>query len=238
MGTTKDGHADIRLAPGYQARLFSPGGEDGRSRWRVVDRWGRRGSATTSLVLAVGRARALAMADGRAWLVGSGEEAVEVAFADGSLVVSPRGPGSPATCQRILAEHGLEQAYAEAVAGEDAKGTRVVESVRAGNNQPLGELGFTEEAHRSEACHAVAVERRWRDVEVVPVCTEPRRHTTKGRAKDRSELQGVARLPPPTCCGSPSPWPRAAWRKRSAATEATGTESVRTWVCSGGSGTS
>lgn len=46
-----------------------------------MDRWGRRGATTTNLVLAVCQARGLAMADGRAWLVGAGEEAVEVAFA-------------------------------------------------------------------------------------------------------------------------------------------------------------
>jgi hypothetical protein len=49
------------------------------------------------------------MADARAWLVGAGEEAIKVAFAAGSFVVSPHGPGWPATCQRILAEHGLER---------------------------------------------------------------------------------------------------------------------------------
>lgn len=106
---TNDGHADMRPAPGYQARLFSPDAEVGPGRWRVVDRWGKRGATTTNLMLAVGQARALAMADDHAWLVGTGEEAVEVAFAEGSFVVSPRGPGRPATCQRILAEHGLER---------------------------------------------------------------------------------------------------------------------------------
>jgi hypothetical protein len=109
MANVEDGHADIRLAPGYQARLFGAGADAGPGRWRVVDRWGRRGATTTSLVLAVGQARALALADGRAWLVGAGEEAVEVAFAEGAFVVSPCGPGWPATCQRILAEHGLER---------------------------------------------------------------------------------------------------------------------------------
>ena len=99
----------MRPAPGYQARLFSPDAQAGAGRWRVVDRRGRRGATTTNLVLAVGQARALAMANGRAWLVGTGEEAVEVAFAERSFVVSPCGPGWPATCQRILAEHGMER---------------------------------------------------------------------------------------------------------------------------------
>jgi hypothetical protein len=75
--------------------------------------------------------------------------------------------------ERRIAERAQEQAYAEAVAAEEAKGTRVIESVRARNARPLRELGFTEEAHRSEPCHAVAVERRWRDVEALPACTDP-----------------------------------------------------------------
>jgi hypothetical protein len=109
MATVDDGHADVRLAPGYQARLFAPDAGAVPGRWRVVNRWGTRGTSTTSLVLAVGQARALAMADGRAWIVDSREEAVEVAFTATAFVVSPCGPGWPATCQRILAEHGLER---------------------------------------------------------------------------------------------------------------------------------
>ena len=109
MAAVEDGHADIWLAPGYQARLFGAGPEAGPGRRRVVDRWGRRGVATANLVLAVGQARALAMADGRAWLVDSSDAAVEVAYTAAAFVVSPCGPGWPATCQRILAEHGLER---------------------------------------------------------------------------------------------------------------------------------
>ena len=93
------------IAPGYQASLF-PDGPTGPARYRVVDPAGTRTPATSSLALAVGQARALALAGRRAWIVGPGDEAVEVTSSGGVLAVSPRGPGWPATVQSILAEHG------------------------------------------------------------------------------------------------------------------------------------
>jgi hypothetical protein len=102
------------LAPGYQARLFGQADDgDGpaptTARWRVVDRRGRRAATTPLLVLAIGQARALALSDGRAWIVAADTDAVEITFADGAFVVAPCEPGWPATVQHVLAEHGLER---------------------------------------------------------------------------------------------------------------------------------
>jgi hypothetical protein len=96
-------------APGYQGRLFAPAGEVGPCWWRVVDAAGTRQAATRQLVLVVGQARALAMADGQAWIVGSDDDAVRVTYDGTRFSVVPCGPGWPATTQRILAKHGLER---------------------------------------------------------------------------------------------------------------------------------
>lgn len=52
------------------------------------------------------------MADGRVRLVGTGEEAIEVAFAEGSFVVSPRGPGWSATCERATTASAMPRRMA------------------------------------------------------------------------------------------------------------------------------
>lgn len=101
-------------APGYQATLFAPAPAPGAPRWRVVEASGRRHPATPSLALATGQARSLALADGRAWIVDAADRAVEVAAATTAVaVVDPRGPGWPATVERILARCG----------GRDARST-------------------------------------------------------------------------------------------------------------------
>jgi hypothetical protein len=61
------------------------------------------------LVTVIGQARALAMADGRAWIVASDDETVSVTYDGTRFSVLPCGPGWPATTQRILAKHGLER---------------------------------------------------------------------------------------------------------------------------------
>ena len=96
------------LAPGYQGRLFAPA-VDGPYWWRVVDAAGARQVATRNPVMVVGQARALAMADGRAWIVAIDDESVSVTYDGTSFLVVPGGPGWPATTQRILAKHGLER---------------------------------------------------------------------------------------------------------------------------------
>lgn len=97
------------LAPGYQGRLFPPPDLAGRCWWRVVDVTGTRQVATRNLVIVIGQARALAMADGRAWIVASDDETVSVTYDGTRFSVLPCGPGWPATTQRILAKHGLER---------------------------------------------------------------------------------------------------------------------------------
>ena len=62
------------LAPAYQGRLFDPAADAGPCWWRVVDDAGTRQGATRNLVMVVGQVRALAMADGRAWIVASDDE--------------------------------------------------------------------------------------------------------------------------------------------------------------------
>ena len=97
------------LAPGYQGRLFAPAGHRGPCWWRVVDAAGTRQAASRHLVMVVGQARALAMADGRAWIVTSDDDAVTVTYGGDRFAVVPCGPGWSATAQRILAKHGLER---------------------------------------------------------------------------------------------------------------------------------
>ena len=97
------------LAPGYQGRLFAPAVDAGPCWWRVVDAAGTRQGATRNLVMVAGQARALAMADGRAWIVASDDDAVSVTYDGTRFSVLPCGPGWPATTQRILAKHGLER---------------------------------------------------------------------------------------------------------------------------------
>lgn len=94
------------LAPGYQATLLAPVPVPGAPRWRVVEASGRRHPATRSLALATGQARSLARACGRAWIVDAADHAVEVTAATGAVAVDPRGPGWPATVERILARCG------------------------------------------------------------------------------------------------------------------------------------
>jgi hypothetical protein len=96
-------------APGYQGRLFAGAAEVGPCWWRVVDAAGNRHAATRQLVLALGQARALALADGQAWIVSSDDDAVRVTYDGTGFAVLPCGPGWPATAQRILARHGLER---------------------------------------------------------------------------------------------------------------------------------
>ena len=98
------------LAPGYQAALFAPTPAPGAPRWRVVEASGRRHPATPSLALATGQARSLALACGRAWIVDAADHAVEVTTATGAVAVEPRGPGWPATVERILARCGEHHA--------------------------------------------------------------------------------------------------------------------------------
>jgi hypothetical protein len=97
------------LAPGYQGRLFAPAGDRGPCWWRVVDAAGTRQPASRHMVMVVGQARALAITDGRAWIVTSDDDAVTVTYDGERFAVVPRGPGWPATAQRILAKHGLER---------------------------------------------------------------------------------------------------------------------------------
>lgn len=97
------------LAPGYQAELFDPPATGTPRRWRVVDTAGRRSPATPTLALAVGQARALALAAGSAWLVADDRDAVEIAWTGQRFTVTPCGPGWPATSQQILAAHGIER---------------------------------------------------------------------------------------------------------------------------------
>jgi hypothetical protein len=97
------------LAPGYQGRLFAPAGDRGPCWWRVVDAAGTRQGASRHLVMVVGQARALAMTDGRAWIVTSDDDAVTVTYDGDHFAVVPCGPGWSATAQRILAKHGLER---------------------------------------------------------------------------------------------------------------------------------
>lgn len=97
------------LAPGYQGALFAGNESESPSRWRVVEASGRRAASTTSLVLAIGQARALAEVAGRAWIVADDEAAVEVTHHSNTFGVVPCGPGWPATAHRILTKHGNER---------------------------------------------------------------------------------------------------------------------------------
>ncbi len=75
----------------------------------------------------------------------------------------------------------------------------------------LADLDFTVKAHKAEPCHAVVVERQWRRVDVVAVCTSPRRHTAKAGTASRSELQVT---PTAVVSQSPEDGERRAERKR------------------------
>jgi hypothetical protein len=65
------------LAPGYQAFLF-PGPPAARVRWRAIRRDGTRFPAVAELGVITAQVRALARADGIAWVVGSDEHTVEI----------------------------------------------------------------------------------------------------------------------------------------------------------------
>jgi hypothetical protein len=95
------------LAPGYQASLF-PRPIERPAAWRVVDAAGRRAPSTPLLALAVGQARALALAEGRAWIVADDTDAAEVIVVGAGFSVIPRGPGWPAVVSQILADHGAD----------------------------------------------------------------------------------------------------------------------------------
>ena len=115
--------------------------------------------------------------------------------------------------ERRIAQRRQEQAYVEAVAEQEAKGQRVIESTSVSQSKAkrLRDLGFKVAAHQSEPCHAVVVERYLRGVEVVEVCDDPRRHTTRAGAASRSELQ----VTPATVVGqSPEDRERRSERKR------------------------
>ncbi len=93
---------------------------------------------------------------------------------------------------RRKAQRRQEEAFAEAVAAEEAKGHRVVPAVTGGQSRArrLLDLGFSVADHEGEPCNAVTVERTWNGVEVVTVCDDPRRHTAKAAASTtRSTLQ-------------------------------------------------
>jgi hypothetical protein len=56
-------------------------------------------------------------------------------------------------------------------------------------------LGFTATQHKTEPCHQVLLDTSYSTkVDRVPICTEPKRHTTEGPAKNRSELQVTAEV--------------------------------------------
>lgn len=58
---------------------------------------------------------------------------------------------------------------------------------------PVKLLGFTATQHKGEPCHQVLLDTSYSTkVERVPICTQPKRHTTEGPAKNRSELQVTA----------------------------------------------
>ncbi len=115
--------------------------------------------------------------------------------------------------ERRIAQRRQEEAYAEAVAEQEAKGHRVIESTSVSQSKAkrLRDLGFKVADHKAEPCHAVVVERYLRGVEVVEVCDDPRRHTAKAGAASRSELQ----VTPATVVGqSPEDRERRSERKR------------------------
>lgn len=115
--------------------------------------------------------------------------------------------------ERRIAQRRQEEAYAEAVAEQEAKGHRVIESTSVSQSKAkrLRDLGFKVADHKAEPCHAVVVERYLRGVEVVEVCDDPRRHTSKAGAASRSELQ----VTPATVVGqSPEDRERRSERKR------------------------
>jgi ParB family chromosome partitioning protein len=115
--------------------------------------------------------------------------------------------------ERRIAQRRQEEAYVEAVAEQEAKGRRVIESASVSQSKAkrLRDLGFKVADHQSEPCHAVVVERYLRGVEVVEVCDDPRRHTARAGAASRSELQ----VTPATVVGqSPEDRERRSERKR------------------------
>ena len=74
--------------------------------------------------------------------------------------------------ERRIAQRRQEEAYVDAVAEQEAKGRRVIESasVSQSKTKRLRDLGFKVADHQGEPCHAVVVERYLRGVEVVDVC--------------------------------------------------------------------
>lgn len=95
----------------------------------------------------------------------------------------------PSVIERRLAQRDQEIAYTEAVATAEAKGLRVLGGDDAGKARRLSTLGLDPKAHRAEPCHAVVIERGWRKATTEPMCTDPRRHTTKAAESRRSGLQ-------------------------------------------------
>ena len=118
-----------------------------------------------------------------------------------------------AVIERRIAQRRQEEAYVEAVAEQEAKGQRVIESASVSQSKAkrLRDLGFKVADHQSEPCHAVVIERYLRGIEVVEVCDDPRRHTARAGAASRSELQ----VTPATVVGqSPEDRERRSERKR------------------------
>jgi hypothetical protein len=68
---------DPVVAPGYQCALF-PAPRARRARWRAVSIDAARLPQVGQLGVAIAQARALVLADGVAWIVGSDEHTVEI----------------------------------------------------------------------------------------------------------------------------------------------------------------
>ena len=85
--------------------------------------------------------------------------------------------------ERRIAQRRQEEAYAEAVAEQEAEGQRVIESTSMSQSKAkrLRDLGFKVADHKAEPCHAVVVERYLRGVDVVEVCDDiPRNFACRG----------------------------------------------------------
>lgn len=74
------------VAPGYQAALL-PGLPARRARWRAVRRNGSRLPPVGELGVVIAQARAIALAEGAAWIVAADEHTIEIRRAGDGLIV-------------------------------------------------------------------------------------------------------------------------------------------------------
>lgn len=100
--------------------------------------------------------------------------------------------------RRFITDRDEKAAMADALAELEAKGITLFArpdrwyapwELTLSKACPLKHLGITSAKHAKEPCHAIDLRPQLGKVDRTALCTNPKRHTTKAKPADRSELQ-------------------------------------------------